>query len=88
MPCLKRRLAAVVACLSLASCSSLPPPASVPQPPQPVVPAALLQLCAPPADLQGASADDVARALFALYALYGVCAGTHAQLVQWLDGGQ
>ena len=88
MPCLKRLMAAVVACLSLASCGNLATPNSAPLTLQPVYPAALVQLCAPPAEIPGASADDVARALYAMYVLYGVCAGMHAQLVHWLESEQ
>ena len=88
MRCLKRLMAAVVVCLSLASCGNLAKPSSAPLTLQPVYPGALVQLCTPPAEIPGASADDLARALYALYALYGACAGMHAQLVQWLESGQ
>ena len=87
MHCSKRLMAAVVVCLSLASCGSLEKPSSAPLTLQPVYPAALVQLCAQPAEIAGASADDVARALYSMYQLYGVCAGMHAQLVHWLEIG-
>ena len=88
MRCLKRLIAAMAVCLNLASCGSLVTPDSAPLTPPPVYPAALVQLCAPPAEIPGANADDVARALYAMYVLYGVCAGMHAQLVHWLESEQ
>lgn len=45
----------------------------------------MLELCKAPPLLLGNHADDIARALFALYGLYAMCAGMHANLVQWIE---
>lgn len=45
----------------------------------------MLQLCQQPPQLSGSSADDLARDLYALYSLYGLCAGMHAELVRYLE---
>ena len=85
----KRLLAALAACLVLASCGSSPQRSSAPPPPPAkVYPAAALQLCPEPPPLQGEHADDVARALLHLYVLYAMCAGIHVDLVQWIESGK
>ena len=88
MRCVKRLSIVLAACLTLASCSSSPKPSNVPPQLPPVYPAALMQLCPPPTAVQGASADEVARALFEMYGVYGQCAGMHAELLRWIEGGQ
>lgn len=81
-----RLLAALAACLVLASCGSFKQPSSAPPPPPAkAYPAAALQLCQAPPGLQGASADDAARTLLHLYFLYAMCAGIHADLVHWIE---
>ena len=81
-----RLLAALAACLVLASCGSFKQPSSgPPPPPAKAYPAAALQLCQAPPPLQGSHADDSASALLNLYVLYALCAGIHADLVWWIE---
>jgi hypothetical protein len=86
MRCLKPLLIALTAC-SLTACSTtLPPP--VPALPKPL-PAEYSVRC--PFNLPGPTSshvDDAAMALLEMYALYGLCAGRMADLLDYLDGGQ
>ena len=82
----KRLLAALAACLALASCGSFKPRSSAPPPPPAkAYPAAALQLCPAPQPLQGSHADDTAKALLNLYVLYAMCAGLQVELVRWIE---
>lgn len=74
--------AALAACLTLASCANLKPPASVPPPPQP---AALATQCPPPPEPADNSADAAMLALKSMYDLYGLCAGRLVELVNWMQ---
>lgn len=80
----KRLICALLACWMLASCARLTPPG--PQPLRPL-PAALLALCPPPPHSGGADMDALVLTLKRSYDAYGACAGQHAELVRWLDGG-
>ncbi|MNT25577.1 hypothetical protein D3C72_1611000 [compost metagenome] len=86
MRSLSRPLAALAACLALASCGSFKQPSSAPPPPPSTAyPAAALQLCQAPPSLRGAHVDDTASALLHMYGLYAICAGIHAELVRWAE---
>lgn len=76
---------ALAALLMLASCASLPPPATaLPKP----LPAEYATRCPPPAPApSGPEIDPVANELKQMYDLYGTCAGRFADLLDYLDGG-
>lgn len=74
--------AVLVVVLTLPSCSTLRAPVSAPPPP---LPAAAMALCPPPPAQQGNDMDALALTLKSTYDAYGACAGTHADLVHWLE---
>lgn len=77
------RIAALIACFLLTSCTASLPPVIVQQP---QLPAELQVLCPTPAPApSGQQVDPVALELKVMYDLYGLCAGRHADLVNWLD---
>ena len=45
-----------------------------------------MALCPPPPAQQGNDMDALALTLKSTYDAYGACAGTHADLVHWLEG--
>lgn len=73
---------ALVACLTMASCSSSPPLVIEQQRP---LPAALAVQCPAPIELMDNSADAGAVALKEMYDLYGLCAGRLVDLVKYLQ---
>lgn len=75
--------AALAACFLLTSCaSSTPPP---PAPPKPL-PTEAVQRCPPPLPApKGREVDPVAETLKGMYDLYGVCAGRHTDLIDYLQ---
>ncbi len=75
-------LPALTAATMLASCASSKPPASAPPVPPP---AASMALCQAPPALVGNSMDAITLTLKSTYDAYGACAGTHAELVRWLE---
>lgn len=85
----KRRLSVFCACLMTMSCSSSVTPGSGPPPQPPMAyPAEMMVLCPPPEGAEDSSMDASAVALKKLYDLYGLCAGRHADLIQYLQGKQ
>ncbi|MGP1684390.1 MAG: hypothetical protein ACTS8S_18890 [Giesbergeria sp.] len=48
-------------------------------------PAASMALCQAPPALVGNSMDAITLTLKSTYDAYGACAGTHAELVRWLE---
>ncbi len=82
MRCALPLLSVLVVCSMTASCASSTPPASAPPKP---LPAASAAQCPPPVDAADSSADAVAVALKDMYDLYGLCAGRHVELVNYIE---
>lgn len=72
----------LLACLTMASCSSSKTPASAPPTP---LPAEYAAQCPPPIEPADNSADAGLVALKEMYDLYGTCAGRHVDLVNWIE---
>lgn len=89
MHSVKRLLSALSACLMMTSCGNSAKPDSVPQPQQPMVfPAEMTVKCPPPEAADDNSMDASAVALKKLYDLYGICAGRHTGLIQYIQNQQ
>lgn len=85
----KRHLSVLSACLMmvLCSCSGKRENALQPQP-QMVFPAEMTVKCPPPEEAEDNSMDASAVALKRLYDLYGICAGRHTDLIQYIQNLQ
>lgn len=75
----------LAACLTLVSCSNSKPPTLVPPKP---LPAEYAAQCPPPVELENNSMDACAVTLKQLYDQYGLCAGRHVDLVNYLEGAR
>ncbi|SXD56292.1 Uncharacterised protein [Klebsiella quasipneumoniae] len=85
----KRRLSVLCACLMTMLCGCSGKPGNAPQLQQQMVfPAEMTVKCPPPEEADDNSMDASAVALKKLYDLYGICAGRHADLIQYLQNLQ